>query len=311
MRYLITGGCGFIGSNFINFVHENDKDAFVVNIDKLIYSSNVNSIKNKDCLKYKFIHESICNYLVILNILNEYQITHIVHFAAQTHVDISFIESLEYTQDNVYGTHCLLEASRIYNKLSLFLHFSTDEVYGESLHNHKFDERSFLCPTNPYSATKAAAEMLVNSYIYSYKLPVIITRCNNVYGPNQYADKIIPKFIQLLDDGKDLTIQGDGSSIRSFIHVEDVCLALNLIINKQDTYEIYNIGCWDEMTVLEVATLICTYYKRGQYFDKLIKLKFIPDRPFNDKRYFISNEKLQSLGWTPKITLVQYIRQLE
>lgn len=113
MRYLITGGCGFIGSNFINFVHENDKDAFVVNIDKLIYSSNVNNIKNKDCLKYKFIHESICNYLVILNILNEYQITHIVHFAAQTHVDISFIESLEYTQDNVYGTHCLLEASRI------------------------------------------------------------------------------------------------------------------------------------------------------------------------------------------------------
>jgi dTDP-D-glucose 4,6-dehydratase len=103
----------------------------------------------------------------------------------------------------------------------------------------------------------------------------------------------------------DLTIQGDGSSIRSFIHVEDVCLALNLIINKQDTYEIYNIGCWDEMTVLEVATLICTYYKRGQYFDKLTKLKFIPDRPFNDKRYFISNEKLQSLGWTPKITLVR------
>lgn len=311
-KYLITGGCGFIGSNFINYIHETYKDAFVVNIDKLDYCANKKNVKNTTPSKYVFIHKSICDKFSILNILQEYEITHVIHFAAQSHVDTSFDKALDYTMDNIYGTHCLLEAAKIYNKLTLFLHFSTDEVYGESSNDNKFNEHSILCPTNPYSASKAGAEMLVNSYIYSFKIPCIITRCNNVYGPNQYKEKLIPKFIDLLNNDENLTIHGDGDSIRSFIHVVDVCSALDVIIKKGTHREIYNIGSNDEneMTVLEVAKCICTHYKNGKFINKLSTLNFIEDRPFNDKRYFITNKKLKDLGWDCKETLINYIMNL-
>tara|TARA_Y100000389_G_scaffold9976_1_gene9321 strand:+ start:28 stop:975 length:948 start_codon:yes stop_codon:yes gene_type:complete len=312
-RYLITGGCGFIGSNYINYIHENDLNAFVVNIDKLDYcASEKNVIQRDDLSKYVFIHKSICDKFSLLNILNEYEITHVIHLAAQSHVDNSFDKALDYTMDNVYGTHCLLEASKLYNKLTLFLHFSTDEVYGESVNDNKFHEQSILCPTNPYSATKAGAEMLVNSYIYSFKLPCVITRCNNVYGPNQYKEKLIPKFLYLLNNDENLTIHGDGTSLRSFIHVYDVCTAIDLIVEKGIISEIYNIGSNDEneITVLDVAKCICTYYKNGRYIDKLNSLTYIEDRPFNDRRYFITNEKIQELGWNCTKTLVDYIKNV-
>ena len=310
-RYLITGGCGFIGSNYINYIHENDLNAFVVNIDKLDYCASENNVICRDDIsRYIFIHKSICDKFVLLNILNEYEITHIIHFAAQSHVDNSFDKALDYTMDNVYGTHCLLEASKIYNKLKLFLHFSTDEVYGESVNDNKFHEQSILCPTNPYSATKAGAEMLVNSYIYSFKLPCLITRCNNVFGPNQYKEKLIPKFVDLLNNDKNLTIHGDGTSQRSFIHVYDVCTAIDLIVEKGMINEVYNIGSNDEneMTVLDVAKCICIYYKNGKYTEKLNLLEYISDRPFNDKRYFITNKKLTDLGWKCTKTLINYLK---
>ena len=312
-RYLITGGCGFIGSNYINYIHANDLNAFVVNIDKLDYcASEKNVICRDDVSKYVFIHKSICDKFSLLNILNEYEITHLIHFAAQSHVDNSFDKALDYTMDNVYGTHCLLEASKLYNKLILFLHFSTDEVYGESVNDNKFHEQSILCPTNPYSATKAGAEMLVNSYIYSFKLPCIITRCNNVYGPNQYKEKLIPKFLYLLDNDENLTIHGDGTALRSFIHVYDVCTAIDLIVENGIISEIYNIGSNDEneMTVLDVAKCICTYYKNGKYIEKLNSLAYIADRPFNDKRYFITNKKIQELGWNCTNTLIDYVKNV-
>jgi dTDP-glucose 4,6-dehydratase len=310
-RYLITGGCGFIGSNYINYIHENDLNAFVVNIDKLDYCANENNVICRDDIsRYVFIHKSICDKFALLNILNEYDITHVIHFAAQSHVDNSFDKALDYTMDNVYGTHCLLEASKLYEKLTLFLHFSTDEVYGESINSDKFHENSILCPTNPYSATKAGAEMLVNSYIYSFKLPCLITRCNNVYGPNQYKEKLIPKFIDLLENNVSLTIHGEGSSLRSFIHVYDVCTAIDLIIEKGVINEVYNIGSNDdqEMTVIDVAKCICTYYKEGKYIEKLNSLEYVSDRPFNDKRYFITNHKLKELGWKCTKTLIDYVK---
>jgi dTDP-glucose 4,6-dehydratase/UDP-glucose 4,6-dehydratase len=313
-RYLITGGYGFIGSNYINYIHEHDPNAFIVNIDKLDYCANKTNVKCRDDpSKYVFIHKSICDKFSILNILNEHKITHLIHFAAQSHVDNSFEKALDYTMDNVYGTHCLLEASKLYGKLYLFLHFSTDEVYGESINDDKFHEQSILCPTNPYSATKAGAEMLVNSYMFSFKLPCIITRCNNVYGPNQYKEKLIPKFFYLLDNGKNLTIHGDGMSLRSFIHVYDVCTAIDLIIEKGVISEIYNIGSNDEneMTVMDVAKCICTYYKNGKYIRKLDSVEYISDRPFNDKRYFITNKKLKELGWDCTETLIDYVKSIK
>lgn len=311
-RFLITGGCGFIGSNFINFILKKEPDSFVVNVDKLDYCADVNNVHLKnDPSRYLFVHHTICDKYKMLNLLNEHEITHVVHFAAQSHVDGSFDRALDYTMDNIYGTHCLLEAARVYGKLDLFLHFSTDEVYGESIEDDKFHEMSLLCPTNPYSATKAGAEMLVNSYIFSFKLPCIITRGNNVYGPNQYHEKLIPRFMKLLDDGEKLTIHGKGDSQRSFIHVDDVSSAVNTVIHKGKLGEIYNIGSDDEneMSVMEVAELICTHYKNGLYKDNWRdKIEFVTNRPFNDKRYFITNLKLKSLGWECKKKLISYVK---
>jgi dTDP-glucose 4,6-dehydratase len=314
-RYLITGGCGFIGSNFINYIMNKESHSFVVNVDKLDYCADVNNVHfNDDPSRYIFIHHTICDKYKMCNIMNEFEITHVVHFAAQSHVDGSFDRALDYTMDNIYGTHCLLEAARVYNKLALFLHFSTDEVYGESLDDDdKFNEMSMLCPTNPYSATKAGAEMLVNSYIFSFKLPCIITRGNNVYGPNQYHEKLIPRFIKLLDDDNKLTIHGDGDSKRSFIHVDDVCSAVDTVIHKGKLGEIYNIGSDDEneMSVLEVAEMICTHYKNGLYKnDWKNKIEFVNNRPFNDKRYFITNLKLKGLGWACTRKLLDYIQNI-
>ena len=312
-RYLITGGCGFIGSNFVNYLLENDKKCFVVNVDKLDYCANVNNVKYRDSTNYVFVHHTICDKYKMLHLMNEYNITHVVHFAAQSHVDNSFEHAMDYTMDNIYGTHCLLEAARLYNKLELFLHFSTDEVYGESPDDVKFHEMSLLCPTNPYSATKAGAEMLVNSYIHSFKLPCIITRGNNVYGPNQYHEKLIPRFIKLLDEGKPLTIHGSGDSKRSFIYVNDVCTAVDIVIQKGVIGETYNIGSDDEneMSVIEIAKLLCTYYKNGKYANTWEdKLTYVTDRPFNDKRYFITNTKLKMLGWKCESKLIEYITSL-
>lgn len=313
-NYLITGGCGFIGSNFINFIHSKEPHSFVLNVDKLDYCADTHNVYERDDpTRYLLVRHTICDKYKMLRLLNEYKITHLVHFAAQSHVDSSFDRAMDYTMDNVYGTHCLLEAARMYGQLERFIHFSTDEVYGESTEDAKFDEQSLLCPTNPYSATKAGAEMLVNSYIYSFNLPCIITRGNNVYGPNQYHEKLIPRFIKLLDDGKCLTVHGKGESQRSFIHVDDVCTAVEIVMQKGTLGEIYNIGSDDEneMSVIEVAELICKHYKHGLYKkDWKNRMVFVDDRPFNDKRYFITNQKLKSLGWRCMKKLIDYIASL-
>ena len=299
---LVTGGCGFIGSNFINYFHEKHPSVIIVNVDAMYYCADENNVNKqvKESKQYHFVKGNLCSQDLITHVLNNYNIDTVIHFAAQSHVQNSFDDSLKYSYDNILGTHTLLECCRLYGKVNRFIHISTDEVYGESSLNdvEKKDELSILCPTNPYAATKAGAELLANSYRFSFKMPIIITRGNNVYGPNQYPEKLIPRFIELLKNGKKVTIQGDGSNVRAFLHVSDVARAVELILLKGQVGEIYNIGSddHDEYTVLDVAKRLIRMIHNTENYDRYIE--YIEDRPFNDKRYYISNEKVKELGWT-------------
>lgn len=311
MNFLITGGCGFIGSNYINHLYKNKKVKKIINLDILYYCASIYNInKNiRDSDRYTFIKGDLNDYNLIVNILKEHKITHIVHFAAQSHVDNSFDNSLQYTYDNVKGTHTLLEAVKNTNKNIIMLHFSTDEVYGEA-DNDEMDESSILCPTNPYSASKAAAEMYVRAYIYSYKLKIIISRGNNVFGYNQYPEKLIPKFINLLKEGDKCTIHGNGETIRNFIFIDDVCTAVDYIINNGTFGQVYNIGSDHsyERSVMDVTKLLVKKIRNDDDYTKYIEN--VDDRPFNDKRYLISNEKLKELGWKQQISFDRGIELL-
>jgi dTDP-glucose 4,6-dehydratase len=309
MNILITGGCGFIGSNFINYAFKKYPEYKFINIDAMYYSASLDYIKVSGD-NYKFIEGNINDINLLKYILKEEKITHIIHFAAQSHVDTSFENSLQYTYDNVKGTHTLLEAVRLVNKNIIFLHFSTDEVYGESqLDEDAKDEQSILCPTNPYAASKAAAEMYVNAYRHSYGIKTIITRGNNVYGENQYPEKLIPKFIKLLKMGKKCTIHGDGSSLRSFIHIYDVCTAVDMILHKGIIGEIYNIGSDTELSVLDITKLLVKEICGDDNVENYVE--FVEDRPFNDKRYFITNEKLKQLGWVQERNIYKELKYLK
>jgi len=309
MNLLITGGCGFIGSNFINYTKF--KYNSLVNLDALYYCASHENVHEhiRTSPNYHFVKGNLCSFDLVSHILSEHNITHVIHFAAQSHVQNSFEESLQYTQDNIVGTHTLLECCHKWGKIEKFIHVSTDEVYGES-ENLKFDEKTILVPTNPYAATKAAAEMIAMSYIKSYNLPIVITRGNNVYGPNQYPEKLIPRFIQQLKTGEQVTIQGNGTAKRSFLHVLDTCSAFELILLHGIIGEIYNIGAHDEneYTVLDVAKILVKFIKGTDNFQSYVR--FIEDRPFNDSRYFISNEKLKALGWEIKIPFFEGIKNL-
>ena len=312
---LVTGGCGFIGSNFINLFYNRYPDINIINIDALYYCADVNNIheniRNSD--RYSLIKGNICSADLLSHVLENYRIDTVIHFAAQSHVQTSFTDSLQYTQDNVVGTHTLLECCRKYDKIIRFIHVSTDEVYGESMldiEENKKTEHSILCPTNPYAASKAAAESIVQSYIQSFKMPIIITRGNNVYGPNQYPEKVIPRFIQQLMNGEKITIQGDGSCVRGFLHVFDTVDAFIKILEKGKEGEIYNIGCDEDMeySILSLAEMIYKNIAGDNLFKN--NITFIEDRPFNDKRYYITNSKLKDLGWDITIQLEDGIKKL-
>ena len=303
MKLLVTGCCGFIGSNFVNYYFNENSDVEIVNLDAMYYCASQDNIKEniRNSKRYHLVKGNLCSFDLISNILEIYNIDTVIHFAAQSHVQNSFDNALQYTLDNVVGTHTLLEACRKYGKIQKFIHISTDEVYGESMlseNEEKKNEDSVLCPTNPYAATKAAAELIAKSYYHSFKMPIIITRGNNVYGPNQYPEKLIPRFIQQLLKGEQVTIQGDGSNVRAFLHVNDVCSALKLILEKGKIGEIYNIGSDDhhEYTVTQIAHMLIEKITKTTDYDKWIC--HIEDRPFNDKRYYISNQKVKDLGWS-------------
>ena len=312
---MVTGGCGFIGSNFINYYYNNHPDVNIINLDAMYYCANENNIseeiRNSD--RYQLIKGNLCSIDLINHVLKTHNIDTIIHFAAQSHVQNSFDDALKYTYDNIVGTHTLLESCRKYGKITRFIHISTDEVYGESMlcdSEEKKNEQSILCPTNPYAATKAGAELIANSYRYSFKMPIIITRGNNVYGPNQYPEKVIPLFIEQLKNNKKITIQGDGSNVRAFLHSLDVAKALELILEKGIIGDIYNIGSDEdkEYTILEIAHILIRLIKNNENYDDYIE--YIADRPFNDKRYYISNEKVRNLGWTIDKDFIEGIKEL-
>ena len=302
INLLITGGCGFIGSNFINYYFPKEKVNKIVNIDAMYYCANEENIYEniRSDERYVFVKGNLCNDELVSKVLKNHNITHIIHFAAQSHVQNSFEDSIKFTHDNIVGTHTLLECSRKYGKIVRFIHVSTDEVYGESLNEvnekHK-TEQSILCPTNPYAATKAGAELIAQSYAHSYKMPIIITRGNNVYGPNQYPEKLIPLFMKLLKEDKKVTIQGKGTSVRAFLHAYDTARAFECILEKGVIGEIYNIGCDPNMeySVMDVAKILIKMIKNTEEYDEWID--YIEDRPYNDERYYISNQKLKDLGW--------------
>lgn len=296
---LVTGGCGFIGSNFINYYLDAHPEANITNIDCLNYCASESNVTASP--RYKFIRGNITSKDLVSHILEEYRIDTIVHFAAQSHVDNSFDNSLQYTVDNVLGTHTLLQAAKEYGRLRRFLHFSTDEVYGEVDRDHPgCHEKSLLNPTNPYAATKAAAEFIVRSYYHSFALPTVIVRCNNVYGPNQYPEKLIPRFIQLLAAGKRLTIHGAGQTRRNFIWAEDVARATALILERGEINEIYNIGTSQEHSVMDVAALLVRLMCPGDRLEDHVT--FVADRPFNDFRYSVDSTRLRELGWSELFT---------
>ena len=312
---LITGGCGFIGSNFVNYYLEAYPLVRVINLDSLYYCADVNNVdlKYQQQGNYTMIKGNICSEDLVTHILNFYQIDSVIHFAAQSHVCNSFEDSIQYTKDNIMGTHNLLECCRKYGHIRRFIHVSTDEVYGESLleqsENHK-TEQSVLCPTNPYAATKAGAELIAQSYSHSFKMPIIITRGNNVYGPNQYPEKLIPKFIQQLQENKKVSIHGQGTSQRAFLHSSDTVRAFDLILRKGTLGEIYNIGCDEgmEYTVLEVAKILIKMIKKTDNYQQWVE--YVDDRPFNDQRYYISNQKLKNLGWSIQTQFRQGLEDL-
>jgi len=315
VNLLVTGGCGFIGSNFINYYFPLEKVNKLVNLDAMYYCANeenvVEHIRSHD--GYILVKGNLCDNALVSSVLKKYNITHVIHFAAQSHVQNSFEDSIKFTHDNIVGTHTLLECCRKYGNIERFIHVSTDEVYGESLNEvnekHK-TEQSILCPTNPYAATKAGAELIAQSYAHSYKMPIIITRGNNVYGPNQYPEKLIPLFIKLLKEGKKVTIQGKGTSVRAFLHAYDTARAFECILEKGLIGEIYNIGCDQNMeySVMDVAKILIKMIKDTDEYDEWIE--YIEDRPYNDKRYYISNQKLKNLGWEIKVNFLDGLYDL-
>jgi len=310
MAILVTGGCGFIGSNYINALLRTklfNGEAFdiVINVDKLDYCSAENNVVcDAGDVNYIFIKGSVCDKDLLRSLFESYSIEYIVHFAAQTHVDNSFDNSIDYTLDNIVGTHQLLECCRLYGRgnIKRFIHMSTDEVYGElsTIHCKDSDETALLNPTNPYAATKAGAEFIVRSYYYSYNIPIVIIRCNNVYGERQYPEKIIPKFITLLKENKKLTIHGTGLTRRNFIYIDDVVRAINIIATEGADNNVYNIGSTDEYNVVEIATILLHLIKgTGEKIEDWVE--YTKDRNFNDFRYAIDTTKLNAIGWKKSV----------
>jgi UDP-glucose 4,6-dehydratase len=278
---LITGGAGFIASHVAVRLCTRYPAYKVVVLDKLDVCA---SLRNLDAVadlpNFKFVKGDVQSMDLLSYVLKTERVDTVLHFAAQTHVDNSFGNSLAFTMNNTYGTHVLLEACRMAGTIRRFVNVSTDEVYGETSVGEAdgLAESSLLDPTNPYSAAKAGAEMMARAYVTSYGMPVIITRGNNVYGPRQYPEKMVPKFTLLASCGRELPVHGDGSSVRSYLYVDDVAAAFDCVLHRGATGEVYNIGTEKERTVREVAEAIAA--RCGLAPERIVAVK---DRAFNDK----------------------------
>jgi len=297
MRMLVTGGAGFIGSNFIRFLLNDRSDTeIVVNLDKLTYAGNLENLKDiAGNPAYRFIRGDICDGELVSRILDEFNIDTVVHFAAESHVDRSISEGLSFVTTNVTGTCSLLEAARKAG-ISRFIHVSTDEVYG-SIRKGSFSETDPLNPSSPYSASKAGSDLLALSYFTTHHVPVIVTRCTNNFGPFQYPEKLIPLFTTNLIEGKKVPVYGSGMNVRDWIYVLDHCRAIACILKKGTPGEIYNIGGGTELTNLEITRKILEQLGKDE-----TSIQFVGDRKGHDFRYSLSSDKLHSLGWQPRFT---------
>ena len=301
MKLLVTGGAGFIGSNFIRYILNKYRDYKVVNLDKLTYAGNIENLKDiEKNHRYTFVEGDICDLPLVESLAKHVDV--IVNFAAETHVDRSILEPGNFIRTDVYGTYVLLETAKKY-KHWRYVQISTDEVYG-SIEIGSFRENDPLNPTNPYSASKGGGDLLAHSYWSTYKLPVIITRSSNNFGPYQYPEKFIPLFITSAIDNLTLPLYGDGKNVRDWIYVIDNCEAIDMILHKGKEGEIYNIGAGNEKTNIEIAQLIVE--ELGKPLDLI---KFVKDRLGHDRRYSLDSTKICSLGFTPRYEFKEALRE--
>ena len=295
-RIIVTGGCGFIGSNFIRFLRSQRPATRITNIDCLSYSGNLENLAGmeKDS-NYTFLKADICDAAVMKQALAGADA--VVHFAAESHVDRSLLDSRPFVQTNVLGTQTLLDAAHQAN-VKRFVHVSTDEVYGSlplDRPDLRFTESSPIQPSSPYAASKAASDLLVHAFHHTFGLDTVITRCSNNFGPYQFPEKVIPLFVTNLLEGKQVPLYGDGLNVRDWIHVDDHCEAVLAVLERGRAGEVYNIGADNEHSNLELTHALLTVMGRGHDF-----IRHVQDRPGHDRRYAIDSAKIRgNLGWTP------------
>jgi len=316
---LVTGGAGFIGSNFVKYMLGKHPDYRIINVDVLTYAGNLENLKEvSDNPNYKFIKADIRERGKIEEIFMQYSIDNVINFAAESHVDRSIEEPEVFLTTNVIGTQVLLDVAKRHWKINpenkycrkyksgvKFLQISTDEVYGTLGETGLFVETMPLMPNSPYSASKASADMLVRAYHETYGMPINITRCSNNYGPYQFPEKLIPLMINNCLKDRDLPVYGDGMQVRDWLHVYDHCTAIDLVLHKGVNGEIYNIGGNNEKTNIEIVKLIIKTLGKSRSL-----IKYVKDRPGHDRRYAIDNTKITSqLGWSPAYTFEQGIEE--
>ncbi len=315
---LVTGGAGFIGSNFVRYMLNKYSNYNIINYDKLTYAGNIRNLVGVDKYKnYKFIKADICDYKKLDDTFKSEKIDNVIHFAAESHVDKSILDPFSFVKTNVLGTLNLLEVSRKNwkndYKDKLFHHISTDEVFGSAEDGLFFNEKTPYDPHSPYSASKASSDHFVRAYFNTYDLPIKISNCSNNYGPFQFPEKFIPLIIYNIINKKELPIYGDGQNIRDWIHVYDHADALDLIFHKGLIGETYLVGANDQRKNIEIVNIITDFadllLQRENGSSKDL-IRFVEDRPGHDKRYAINTEKIYSqLGWKPKINLKNGIKK--
>ena len=292
MKLLVTGGCGFIGSNFIRHMLNKYPDYEIVNLDKLTYAGNLDNLLDlEDNPNYSFIQGDICDPQIVNKLMKS--VDHVVHFAAESHVDRSIEDGSVFVETNVLGTNTLLQSALEY-KIKKFVHISTDEVYG-STKSGSFKETDILTPSSPYSSSKAGSDLLAQSYYITYGLPVIITRCTNNFGPYQYPEKLIPLFVTNLLENKKVPVYGTGTNVRDWIYVLDHCKAVDFVLHSGAEGEIYNVGGGNEKTNIEITHRILKLLGKDESM-----MEYVKDRPGHDFRYSLNCSKLNKLGWEPE-----------
>lgn len=298
MNILVTGGAGFIGSNFVHYMLEQHPTYKIINLDLLTYAGNIENLSDiSDNPQHIFVQGNITNKELVRHLIQEHQVTHLINFAAESHVDRSILNPSIFVETNIQGTLALLDVAKEFH-LEKYLQVSTDEVYGSLGAEGYFTEETPLAPNSPYSASKTGADLLVRSYYETYDMNVNITRCSNNYGPYHFPEKLIPLMISNALDGKSLPIYGDGENVRDWLHVYDHCQAIDLVLHKGRKGEVYNVGGHNERTNNQIVDIIIEKLKASP------ELKiYVDDRLGHDKRYAIDPTKLENeLGWTPKYT---------